>query len=66
MNECLEALEREHESPLDAMLVQQVRSNRVVEKANLSVVSEGYGRFQRTVANQAVFLAISCHFRSIG
>lgn len=39
MRECLQVLETAQEFPLDAMLVQQVKINRVVEKANLAAVS---------------------------
>lgn len=42
MEDCLRALERNPESPLDAVLVQQVKISRVVEKANLSLVSVAY------------------------
>jgi hypothetical protein len=38
VGECLSILEREQESPLDAILVQRVKVNRVVEKANLALV----------------------------
>jgi hypothetical protein len=38
VGECLSILEREQESPLDAILVQRVKINRVVEKANLALV----------------------------
>ncbi|KAM0718495.1 hypothetical protein Q7P37_005565 [Cladosporium fusiforme] len=38
MGKCLEALEQRQESPLDAVLVNQARICRVVEKANLSVL----------------------------
>lgn len=39
MEDCLRALERDPEFPLDAILVQQVKISRIVEKANLSLVS---------------------------
>ena len=38
VGECLSTLEREQESPLDAILVQRVKINRIVEKANLALV----------------------------
>jgi len=38
MGDCLSILESEQESPLDAILVQRVKINRVVEKANLALV----------------------------
>lgn len=39
MSECLQILEQERESPLDAVLVQQAKICRVVEKANAALVS---------------------------
>lgn len=39
MSECLKVLEQEQESPLDVVLVQQARICRVVEKANVALVS---------------------------
>lgn len=40
MGECLQVLETVQESALDAMLVQQVKINRVVEKASLAAVND--------------------------
>jgi hypothetical protein len=47
MGECLTVLEHENESSLDAILVQQVKIDRVVEKANLALVR----LFRRTMMN---------------
>lgn len=38
MGECLEVLDREQESPLDAILTQQVKIHRIIENANLALV----------------------------
>jgi hypothetical protein len=43
-------LEREQESPLDAILVQRVKINRIVEKANLALVRNKVPEGLRSIA----------------